>query len=80
MIELKNTDSEVASDDNKFIVKDNIGTLNEKTDIFSSLPLMEFIDGNGIGVNYDNDDSDDIENDCNENNVNKPLLNDYNLS
>ena len=61
-------------------MKDNIGTLNEKTDIFSSLPLMEFIDGNGIGVNYDNDDSDDIENDCNENNVNKPLLNDYNFS
>ena len=56
-------------------MKDNIGTLNEKID-----PLIEFINENGIGIKYDNDDSDDIENDCNENNVNKPLLNDYNLS
>ena len=41
---------------------------------------MNYIDDNDIGVNYDDDEIDVIDDDCNNNNVNKPLLNDYHLS
>ena len=41
---------------------------------------MNYIDDNGIGVNYDDDVIDLIDDDRNNNNVNKPLLNDYHLS
>ena len=41
---------------------------------------MDGIDNKSIGVIYDNDHSDVIENDCNENNVSKSLLNTYHLS
>ena len=78
--EAKTTNSEVASDVNKSKVKDNFGTSNEKTDIIESVPGLNYIDDNGIGVNYDDDEIDVIDDDCNNNNVNKPLLNDYHLS
>ena len=78
--EAKTTDSEVASDVNKSKVKDNFGTSNEKTDIIESVPGLNYIDDNGIGVNYDENESDVIDDDCNNNNVNKPLLNDYYIS
>ena len=67
------------SDDNKSKVKYNIGTSNEKTNIIAYSPVME-VDDNGIRILYDNDDSDEIDNDYNENNVNKPLLSNYHLS
>ena len=67
------------SDDNKSKVKYNIGTSNEKTNIIEYSPVME-VDDNGIRILYDNDDSDEIDNDYNENNVNKPLLSNYHLS
>ena len=42
---------------------------------------MDGIDHNGIGVNYENDDSDEMENGCNDNdNYNKSLLKEYQLS
>ena len=47
--------------------------MNKKTYIIASSSVME-LDDKGIGVIYNNDDSDESVNDCNENNVNKPLL------
>ena len=80
--ESEDTDSKVTSDDNKSGVEENICTSNENTEIISSVPNMDGIDHNGIGVNYENDDSDEMDNGWNDNDssVNKSLLNEYHLS
>ena len=43
-----------------------------------SIPGLDFVDENGIGVNYEGDEIDEIDN--NDNNDNKSSLNDYHLS
>ena len=69
--ESKDTDSKVTSDENKSGVENNNCTSNENIVIITSVPNIDGIDHNGIGVNYENDDSDEMEN---GNNVNKSLL------
>ena len=86
------TDSEVAFDANlkKFVNKirneslkqtkttDSEESCDENTDIMKSIPGLDFVDENGIGVNYEGDEIDEIDN--NDNNDNKSSLNDYHLS
>lgn len=85
----KETDNKVTSDDNKSLVDEKMCTLNENTEINSSVlnnpvPMkMDGIDHNGIGVNYEDDDLDEIEhcyNGIDNTNVNKYSLNEYKLS
>ena len=58
--ESKDTDSQVTLDDNKYPVQEKIFTLNESTEITSSVSNIDGINHNGIGVNYEKDYSDEI--------------------
>ena len=59
-------------------MQEKICKLNETTVITLSVPNMDGIDQHGIGVNYENNDSDKMKNGCNyidNSNVNKSSLN-----
>ena len=73
----KTADSEVACDANKLTVNDNFCTSNDNTEIMKYIPGLEGINENGVGINYEDDVNID---ECNDNNDNKPSLNDYHLS